>query len=131
MKPADSERGAISITAALFAAALFGLIAALITHGQFTNSYTTTREAATNAARAGTQEINIDHYLDTGEKKLDTAKAEATVRDHIATYPNLKIVDLQVTETRIEVTVSETVTGVTGITKTITSEGRAVPLQDR
>ncbi len=126
-----NEKGSISITAALFTAVLFALIAAVISHAQFTNSYTRTREAAANTARAASQEINIDLYLTTGETEIDETQAAQTAYRHIANYPNLAITNLEITTNQVQVTVSETTKSITGVTKTITSDSSATPLQDR
>ncbi len=101
------------------------LFVAVMAHAQYVKAHTTTREAATNMARAGAQALDEDVlYLEGGEAFSQELARQAVYR--LATrYPELEVVSIQVQDDRIEVTVSEQVEAVTGVTKTISSTGSA------
>jgi|GEM_PF-6522147 len=126
-----NEKGSIAISSAIFAAALIGLILALISHGQFSNGYTRTREAAANTARVSSQEVDLNNLLTGGNRGLNKSAAADAAYSHISNYPNLRITKLVVDDGVVEVTVSETITSISGITKTISSEASASPISDR
>jgi hypothetical protein len=103
------------VAGALFGLGIFTLIGLVLMHGQSLASLSRTREAADNAARAGAQQVDTDHLLATGEVRIDPALAAGAVTAYAANLPSLTVTDVRVDGATVTVTVSETVTPLTGI----------------
>lgn len=128
--PVD-DRGSISVAGAIFGLGIFTLIGLVLMQGQSLGSLSRTREAADNAARAGAQQIDVDHLLETGEVLLDGDLATTAVADYLANLPNIDATAIDVEGATITVTVAETVTPVGGVggerTFTATESATALP----
>ena len=130
MNFSKDERGSISIATAVFAGAMFALALAVIAHSQYINSYTRTREAASNAARVGAQEIDETILLNSGQVQINEVDAERAVRQHLSQYENIKIDSISFLGDSVVVTVSETVKPIRGLTRNISATGTAAAIDE-
>ncbi|MBL8778305.1 MAG: Tad domain-containing protein [Acidimicrobiales bacterium] len=76
MNPHD-ERGSITAFVAVVAIALVLVAGMAYDGGQVIRAHNAARNDAERAARAGAQEIDLDHLRATNEPRLDPAAAEA------------------------------------------------------
>ena len=104
------EQGSVSVAGAIFGLGIVTLIGLVLMQGQSLGSLSRTREAADNAARAGAQQIDVDHLLGTGEVRLDEGLVAQAVDDYLANLPSISAVAVQVDGATVTVTVAETVT---------------------
>lgn len=129
-RPVDSDRGSLGIAGAIFGLGIVILIGLVLAQGQSLGSLSRTREAADNAARAGAQQIDVDHLLGTGEVRLDPDLAAAAAADYTSRLPTVSVTDVQVVGATITVTVAETVDpiGPVGTTRTFSATESATAL---
>jgi Flp pilus assembly protein TadG len=73
---AQSERGSMTGFVAVIATALVMVAGMAYDGGAILNTHATARRAAAEAARAGAQQVDIDHLRATGELRLDPVAAE-------------------------------------------------------
>ncbi len=126
---ASGERGSVAIVSAFLMVFMAALFLAVMTHAQYVKAYTTTREAATNMARAGAQEIDQEVFFLEQKRVIDQEKARVAVFRFAERYPELEVVSIEMQDELVRVTVSERVEAITGRPKTIVSTGSATPLE--
>ncbi len=82
MKP-PSERGSITAFVAVVASALVLVAGMAYDGGQVIVAHNAARNDAERAARAGAQQIDLDHLRATNEPRLDPAAAEAAALEYL------------------------------------------------
>ena len=82
MNPHD-ERGSIPPFVAIVATALVLVAGMAYDGGQVIRAHNAARNDAERAARAGAQQIDLDHLRATNEPRLDPAAAEAAAVEHL------------------------------------------------
>jgi Flp pilus assembly protein TadG len=82
MKPHD-ERGSITAFVAVVATALVLVAGMAYDGGQVIRAHNAARNDAERAARAGAQQIDLDHLRATNEPRLDPAAAEAAAAEYL------------------------------------------------
>jgi Flp pilus assembly protein TadG len=80
---ARDERGSITAFVAVVATALVLVAGMAYDGGQVIAAHNGARNAAERAARAGAQQIDLDHLRATNEPLLDTRAAEAAAVDYL------------------------------------------------
>lgn len=82
MKP-PGERGSITAFVAVVASALVLVAGMAYDGGQVIAAHNAARNDAERAARAGAQQIDLDHLRATNEPRLDPAAAEAAALEYL------------------------------------------------
>ena len=82
MNPRD-ERGSITAFVAVIATALVLVAGMAYDGGQVIAAHNAARNDAERAARAGAQQIDLDHLRTTNEPRLDTTAAVAAAVDYL------------------------------------------------
>ncbi|MGQ0823783.1 MAG: TadE/TadG family type IV pilus assembly protein [Actinomycetota bacterium] len=82
MKP-RAERGSITAFVAVVATALVLVAGMAYDGGQVIAAHNAARNDAERAARAGAQQIDLDHLRATNEPRLDVAAAEAAAVEYL------------------------------------------------
>jgi Flp pilus assembly protein TadG len=77
------ERGSITAFVAVVATALVLVAGMAYDGGQVIRAHNAARNDAERAARAGAQQIDLDHLRATNEPRLDPASAEAAAVDYL------------------------------------------------
>lgn len=77
------ERGSITAFVAVVATALVLVAGMAYDGGQVIRAHNAARNDAERAARAGAQQIDLDHLRATSEPRLDPAAAEAAAVDYL------------------------------------------------
>lgn len=128
--PAAVDDGSVSVAGAVFGLGIVTLIGLVLMHGQSLGALSRTREAADNAARAGAQQVDIGHLLDTGEVRLDPVLAADAAADYAQNLPAVTVTQVVVDGPSITVTVAETVVPIGGVgqTRTFTATESATAL---
>ena len=84
MRPrALDERGSVTAFVAVIALGLVMVAGMAYDGGQIVVAQATARDIASSAARAGAQEIDIDHLRSTGESLLDPERAMAAAQEFV------------------------------------------------
>lgn len=78
-----TEQGSITAFVAVVASALVLVAGMAYDGGQVIVAHNAARDDAARAARAGAQQIDIDHLRSTGEPRLDSSAAEAAARTYL------------------------------------------------
>lgn len=81
---AADEAGSVSAFVAVVAVGLIMVAGMAYDGGQIVAAQATARDLASSAARAGAQEIDLDHLRSTGEATLDPDKAAASAHAFLA-----------------------------------------------
>lgn len=84
MTAGTGERGSISVFVAVVAVGLIMVAGMAYDGGQIVVAQAQARDLASSAARAGAQEIDLDHLRATGETVLDADRARAAAADFLA-----------------------------------------------
>jgi Flp pilus assembly protein TadG len=79
-----SDRGSITAFVAIVATALVLVAGMAYDGGRVIAAHTTARNDAERAARAGAQQIDLDHLRSTGEPRLDPVAAQAAAVAYLA-----------------------------------------------
>ena len=80
----STERGSVTAFVAVIAVGLVMVAGMAYDGGQIVAAQATARDVASSAARAGAQEIDVDHLRSTGESLLDPERAAAAAQDFVA-----------------------------------------------
>ena len=80
----NGERGSITAFVAIIATALVMVAGMAYDGGQVIHAHNAARNDAEQAARAGSQKIDLDHLRQTNEPRLDATEAEAAAIDYLA-----------------------------------------------
>ena len=102
----NDERGSITAFVAVVATALVMVAGMAYDGGQVIHAHNAARNDAEQAARAGAQEIDLNHLRVTNEPRLDAAKAEAAAMDYLSRSGATGTV--AVTDASVTVTVTRT-----------------------
>lgn len=79
-----SERASISAFVAVVALGLIMVAGMAYDGGRIVAAQATARDLASSAARAGAQEVDLDHLRSTGETRLDPGRALAAAEGFLA-----------------------------------------------
>ncbi|MEM7272983.1 MAG: pilus assembly protein TadG-related protein [Actinomycetota bacterium] len=74
-----AERGSVSVMFAVLGFAIFAALALIVDGGRQLGALTEAQDLADNAARYGSQEVDLDIWRTTGVPELDPVRAEAKV----------------------------------------------------
>lgn len=114
-KPADrdsrfltGDRGAVSTMVAVLGAAIFMSLALVVDGGRQLSALTEAQNIADNAARYGSQEVDLDIWRDTGVPELLPGEAEGRAFDYIDNVipPGIDVVRREVVITGDTITVT-------------------------
>jgi Flp pilus assembly protein TadG len=83
VNPRQTERGSMTGFVAVVATALVMVAGMAYDGGAVLNTHATARRTAAEAARAGAQQIDVDHLRATGELRLDPEAAQAAVTEFL------------------------------------------------
>lgn len=80
----NDERGSITAFVAVVATALVMVAGMAYDGGQVIHAHNAARNDAEQAARAGAQQIDLNHLRQTNEPRLDPTDAESAAMDYLA-----------------------------------------------
>lgn len=84
LKPADDERGSISLWAALAALCMIVIVGIAVDFGGQAVAEQQARSVAFEAARTGGQQVNLDQLVRGGQAQTDPYKAAAAANAYLA-----------------------------------------------
>lgn len=115
------ERGSMTGFVAVIATALVMVAGMAYDGGAVLNTHAAARRDAAEAARAGAQQVDIDHLRATGELRLDPAAAAAAATDFLEAAGVTGSAQVDGAEITVTVTVHHDLLILPGADRTITA----------
>lgn len=124
------DRGSITAFVAVVATALVFVAGMAYDGGQVIAAHQATRSLAARAARAGAQQIDLDHLRVTNEPRLDAAAAEAAALEYLGRAGATGTATASVASISVTVTRTQPMHILPGPARTITVTETATPVYE-